>query len=88
MNKYFENASTLEVLRKQYKELLKLHHPDNGGDLVDVMIISMLKLNLYRLDKLADTCKYQCKNGINQIVEVKRRASSYIIAYVPECRYF
>lgn len=33
MNKYFENVSNLEELRKQYKELLKLHHPDNGGDL-------------------------------------------------------
>lgn len=33
MNKYFENISTLEELRKQYKELLKLHHPDNGGNL-------------------------------------------------------
>ena len=31
MNKYFDNISTLEELRKQYKELLKLHHPDNGG---------------------------------------------------------
>lgn len=31
-NKYFRNVSTLEELRKQYKELLKLHHPDNGGD--------------------------------------------------------
>ncbi len=33
INKYFENISTLEELRKQYKELLKLHHPDNGGNL-------------------------------------------------------
>ena len=32
-NKYFENVRTLEELRKQYKELLKLHHPDNGGSL-------------------------------------------------------
>ena len=32
-NKYFENINTLEELRKQYKELLKLHHPDNGGNL-------------------------------------------------------
>lgn len=31
MNKYFDNISTLEELRMQYKELLKLHHPDNGG---------------------------------------------------------
>lgn len=28
---YFRNVDTLEKLRKQYKELLKQHHPDNGG---------------------------------------------------------
>lgn len=28
---YFKNAETLEQLRKQYKELLKKYHPDNGG---------------------------------------------------------
>lgn len=33
MNKYFNNINTLEELRKQYKELLKLYHPDNGGNL-------------------------------------------------------
>lgn len=26
---YFKNTNTLEELRKQYKELLKKHHPDN-----------------------------------------------------------
>jgi len=30
--KFFTSSiSTLEELRKQYKNLLKLHHPDNGG---------------------------------------------------------
>lgn len=29
MKKYFKNVTTLEELRKQYKELLKMHHPDN-----------------------------------------------------------
>lgn len=29
--KYFNNPETLEGLRKQYKELLKKYHPDNGG---------------------------------------------------------
>lgn len=32
MTGYFKNAETLEQLRKQYKELLKKHHPDNGGN--------------------------------------------------------
>lgn len=27
--KYFKNVNTLEELRRQYKELLKKHHPDN-----------------------------------------------------------
>lgn len=31
MASYFKNVSSLEQLRKQYKELLKRHHPDNGG---------------------------------------------------------
>lgn len=29
MTAYFNNPKTLEELRKQYKELLKIHHPDN-----------------------------------------------------------
>lgn len=32
MNAYFKDIDTLEKLRKQYKELLKKYHPDNGGD--------------------------------------------------------
>ena len=31
MKRYFNNVETLEQLRKQYKELLKKFHPDNGG---------------------------------------------------------
>ena len=31
MGRYFINVKTLEQLRRQYKELLKNHHPDNGG---------------------------------------------------------
>lgn len=30
---YFKNVNDLQELRKQYKELLKKYHPDNGGDL-------------------------------------------------------
>lgn len=31
MGTYFKDINTLEELRKQYKELLKKYHPDNGG---------------------------------------------------------
>lgn len=40
MNKYFENINTLEELRKQYKELLKLYHPDNGGNVSEMQEIN------------------------------------------------
>lgn len=31
MSKYFKNANTLEELRRQYRDLLKKHHPDNAN---------------------------------------------------------
>ncbi len=31
MNTYFKNVQTLDELRKQYKDILKRYHPDNGG---------------------------------------------------------
>ena len=34
--KYFKNIQSLDDLKKQYRELLKKHHPDNGGD-VEIM---------------------------------------------------
>lgn len=32
MTKYFKNVETIEELRRQYKDLLKCYHPDNGGN--------------------------------------------------------
>lgn len=37
---YFKNVNTLEELRKQYKELLKIHHPDNGGSVANMQEIN------------------------------------------------
>ena len=33
MSKYFKNVKSFENLKTQYKALLKVNHPDNGGDL-------------------------------------------------------
>ena len=37
---YFKNITTLEQLRKQYRDLLKIHHPDNDGNVSDMQIIN------------------------------------------------
>ncbi len=36
MNKWFTGVTTIEQLRKRYRELLKKYHPDNGGGSVEV----------------------------------------------------
>lgn len=50
-NTYFKNVTTLEELRKQYKELLKAHHPDNGGDVAIMQEINVEYDMLFKLLK-------------------------------------
>ena len=49
--KYFKNTETLEELRKQYKELLKTHHPDNGGNVADMQEINSEYDQLFKVLK-------------------------------------
>lgn len=49
--KYFKDCNTLEELRKQYKELLKAHHPDNGGNVADMQEINAEYDKLFKLLK-------------------------------------
>lgn len=51
MNTYFKEVNTLEELRKQYKELLKKHHPDNGGDVADMQTINAEYDKLFKMLK-------------------------------------
>ena len=36
MRKWFENVKTIDELRKEYRRLLKLYHPDNENGSVDI----------------------------------------------------
>ena len=38
--KWFKGIKTIEELRKMYRELLKEHHPDNGGNVSDMQEIN------------------------------------------------
>ena len=51
MTKYFSNASSLEQLRKQYRDLLKKHHPDNGGNVSEMQEINAEYDKLFKLLK-------------------------------------
>lgn len=49
--KYFKNVESLQELRKQYKELLKIHHPDNGGNVAQMQEINVEYDKLFKLLK-------------------------------------
>lgn len=49
--KYFRNVQDLQELRRQYKELLKTHHPDNGGNVADMQEINAEYDRLFKVLK-------------------------------------
>lgn len=66
-NTYFKTANTLEELRKQYKELLKIHHPDNGGN-----VETMQEIN-----SAYDTLFKRLKNSHESSANNKEEKTSY-----------
>ena len=66
MNTYFKNVQTLDELRKQYKNLLKKYHPDNGNGSEEITkainveyekLFEILKNNHSRQDTTASNAK-------------------------------
>lgn len=55
--KYFRNINTLEELRKVYKELLKIHHPDNGGNVAEMQEINAEYDKMFKVLKDRHTSK-------------------------------
>lgn len=51
MAKYFSNVNDLQELRKQYRDLLKKHHPDNGGNVSDMQDVNAEYDRLFKVLK-------------------------------------
>ncbi len=74
---YFNNINTLEELRKQYRDLLKIHHPDNGGNVSDMQEINAEYDKLFKLlkdrhenksaDRTADNKENNAKTDFNNM---------------------
>ena len=73
MGKYFENIRTLEELRKQYKELLKKHHPDNGGNLETMQEINAEYDRLFKVlkDQHENNCSSDKTSAWNDYSNMK-----------------
>lgn len=63
--KYFTNCKTLEELRKTYKNLVKINHPDNGGNPETFKAITaeyeIALQNLKNADTTENAWKYDTK---------------------------
>ena len=70
---YFKNINTLEELRKQYRDLLKIHHPDNGGNVSDMQEINAEYDKLFKAlkdkheSKSADSKENNTKTDFNNM---------------------
>ena len=65
---YFKDINSLEELRKQYKELLKKYHPDNGGDVAIMQEVNAEYDKLFQMLKNKhenDTTKEQTSYNQN-----------------------
>ena len=51
MKTYFNNVQTLDELRKQYRDLLKRYHPDNGGSEEETKAINVEYERLFKILK-------------------------------------
>ena len=51
MKTYFNNVQTLDELRKQYRDLLKKYHPDNGGSEEETKAINVEYERLFKILK-------------------------------------
>lgn len=51
MGRYFKNVNTLDELRRKYRELLKKHHPDNGGNVSDMQEVNAEYDRLFKVLK-------------------------------------
>lgn len=51
MAKYFKDINTLKELRRQYRDLLKKFHPDNGGNVSDMQEINAEYDRLFKVLK-------------------------------------
>lgn len=72
MGRYFKDVNTLKELRKKYRDLLKKHHPDNGGNVSDMQEINAEYEKLFKIlkgkhEKSSDNKENNAKTDFNNM---------------------
>ncbi len=89
MNTYFKNVNTLEELRKQYKELLKQHHPDNGGEVAIMQEINAEYDRLFKILKNQHESnkseeKESSYSNVNTLEELRKQYKELLKQHHPD----
>lgn len=71
MAKYFKNVKSFEDLKLQYKDLLKINHPDNGGDVGKMQEINIQYDVLFKIWK--DCHEEKTGKKVTETAESTRR---------------
>ena len=71
MKTYFSNVQSLDELRKQYRDLLKKYHPDNGGSEEETKAINVEYERLFKILKDKHTRQQDNTNTYQHRKEIK-----------------
>lgn len=71
MYKYFKNVTTLDELKKEYRRLAMLHHPDRGGDLETMKAINA------EYDRLFEVLKQQHNAAADEYHQTTETAEEF-----------
>ena len=85
MKKYFNKINTLEELRKQYKELLKIHHPDNGGNVADMQEINAAYDQLFKVLKNRHDSKIESSTKESSLREMLNKIIGFTGVTIEVC---
>lgn len=74
MKKYFQNCRSLDELKKEYRRLVMLHHPDRGGDTATMQAINAEYEQMHELLKnswnASHDAEHQCTEAPEEFRDI------------------
>lgn len=68
--KYFTKVTTIEELKKAYRELSKLYHPDKGGDAEIMKVVNNEYEELFKNLKVSEEVAGEFTNIMNDLINI------------------
>ena len=69
MAQFFKNVNTLEELKKEYRRLVMIHHPDHGGDTATMQAINAEHDALFEMLKAKHNAEHDAEHQTTETPE-------------------